>query len=391
MLRWSSQEEEGFHMRLAFLLGSGVSVAAGLPSTAAITDRVLTGEGVGQHTNETYYFDPRCDVQPVQTIRTLLRELRKDAEPFYQRRLSRGTNYEDLYYLADQIHGTVYEEYENPGVWPFVDRILQRCQPVTRSENELGSLANESCHYIRDVAWRLLARDVEDLSHLRALVDACRDTSFAQIDIFTLNHDTLIEQSLRETAVNFCDGFDDQVKNARYWTPELFKKPTHVRLLKLHGSINWFRYGIRDRTTFAMPVPLDSFEHLKDEEGAVHYPEGFRPEMLIGTFNKMLDYSRAIFGDVFCLFRHILRESDRLIVSGYSFGDKGVNTQVVHWLQDAQGRQMIVIHPDRDELLRNARGAIRKNWHNWNTKGQLIFIQGPFESVSWTQLRKAIL
>ena len=52
-----------------------------------------------------------------------------------------------------------------------------------------------------------------------------------------------------------------------------------------------------------------------------------RPEMLIGTFDKMLEYTMGIYADLFAGFRAGLRRLDILVISGYSFSDKGVNAK----------------------------------------------------------------
>ena len=43
-------------IKVAFLLGAGVSIPAGLPSTVQITEQVLSGAGVIRHTDGNYYF-----------------------------------------------------------------------------------------------------------------------------------------------------------------------------------------------------------------------------------------------------------------------------------------------------------------------------------------------
>ena len=63
------------------------------------------------------------------------------------------------------------------------------------------------------------------------------------------------------------------------------------------------------------------------------------PLLLIGTFNKVAEYSRGIFLDLHHRFRSTLREADRLVVCGYSFGDKGINTAVIEWYYAKRGRR----------------------------------------------------
>jgi hypothetical protein len=84
------------------------------------------------------------------------------------------------------------------------------------------------------------------------LIDACRDTSIDKIDVFTLNHDTLIEQELRDATVDFTDGFELKTDTCDYWDVDAFTHPKHrIRLGKLHGSVDWHLYepNSRNRTT----------------------------------------------------------------------------------------------------------------------------------------------
>jgi len=111
---------------------------------------------------------------------------------------------------------------------------------------------------------------------------------------------------------------------------------------------------------------------------------------LVGTFNKMLEYSREVFADVFSLFRFLLRGCDRLVVSGHSFGDKGINGQIVQWLEGGRTRRMIVVHPDEKGLLGRARGAIRNNWDDWRKLGKVRVVALKIENVSWKDIRSAL-
>jgi hypothetical protein len=64
------------------------------------------------------------------------------------------------------------------------------------------------------------------------------------------------------------------------------------------------------------------FQHTLSFSGRMQYPLGFLSEMLLRSFNKMLDYSGGIFADLFYAFRESLRASNHLLVSAYGFRDK---------------------------------------------------------------------
>ena len=48
--------------RVSFLLGSGVSIPAGMPSVKDITERVLSGMEIYRHTDGKYYIGPPDDI-----------------------------------------------------------------------------------------------------------------------------------------------------------------------------------------------------------------------------------------------------------------------------------------------------------------------------------------
>lgn len=70
-----------------------------------------------------------------------------------------------------------------------------------------------------------------------------------------------------------------------------------------------------------------------------------------------------------------------MVVCGYSFGDKGINTEIIDWIYDKRGRRLVIIHPDPNGLVANARGAIRKNWPKWKKSGLISIISKRFEDV----------
>ena len=107
-----------------------------------------------------------------------------------------------------------------------------------------------------------------------------------------------------------------------------------------------------------------------------------RPLLLIGTFNKIFDYSRGIFRDLHYRFRSTLGESDQLVVCGYSFGDKGVNAEIIEWYFAKRNRKLLIIDSDCEQLFANARGAIQKHWKDdWVKNESIKFIAGGLEDV----------
>lgn len=390
--------------RIAFLLGSGTSIPAGIPSTQTITERILSGEGVMRHSNENYSFDEPLYGTPdedVPRVVVFLNRLKIKIYLYYLYETGHFTNYEDLYYVASQIHDSELKEYDNPVVQPFINKVLPEIRPLLVSEEneirdewQLLDLANEAANYVRDVVWHLLSKETNSLDHLNCIKDACLDYQLSNIDIFSLNHDTVIEQSLSQNDIQVIDGFGQPQKNVRYWNPDLFdSRDSKVRLFKLHGSVNWFRFrpDSESWSDESIGIPKDrDFWHTKSPQGQRQWPVGGRPMLLVGTFNKMLQYTSDIYAGLHYQLYRSLRHVQQLVICGYSFGDKGINTRINEWLYSSPNRKITVVHPEPEKLKRAARGAISNKWDEWIKQRKLTILTKTIEESSWQNIKDSL-
>jgi hypothetical protein len=393
--------------RISFLFGSGVSILAGMPSVKEITERVLSGVGIMRHTDGNYYFGKPLYAHAgfhdeyIPRVLAFLKRLLVEIESYYDFDLGRKINYEDLYYLAAQIHDSEVGEYDNPAVQPLIDKIMLDIKYLLvgqdneiRKKWKLHEIAGEATHYIQDIVWHLLSKELKDLNYLQSIGDACQDSGISCLDIFTLNNDNVLENFLLQRDIKFVDGFGSPVNRVRYWSPELFEEPSfNVRLFKLHGSIKWFLLKPDGKSWEyeRIGIPLDSdIWHTKNSGGDMQMPVHGRPMFLAGTFNKMLQYTSGIYAELHCQLYRTLRHVPILIVCGYGFGDKGINSQIVEWMYYSKRNTMILIHAQPERLRSGARGSIQKNWNNWLGEKKLSIISKWIEEISWEELRNTI-
>ena len=394
-------------IKIAFLLGSGVSIPAEMPSTRDITERILSGKGVMRHTDENYYLGQPLYAHTgfpdeyIPRVLEFLKRLKLEIDQYYNHEPERYTNYEDLYYVASQIHDSELGEYDNPAVQPFIDKILPDIRPLLvskeneiRQEWQIHELAGEVIHYIRDVVWHLLSKEPNRLDHLGCIKDACRGSQLSNVDIFTLNHDTVLERYLSQNGLQVTDGFRKPVNNVRYWNPDLFESgSSKVRLFKLHGSVNWFRFRPfgGDWSNESIGIPLDwDFWHTKNPQSKKQWPVDGRPTFLAGTFNKMLQYTSGIYADLYYQFHRSLRHTQRLVACGYSFGDKGINRRLVEWICSSTDQKITIVHPEPEKLKRASRGAISNKWDEWICRDKLTIIPKAIEETSWRDIRDSL-
>ena len=376
--------------RIAFLLGSGVSIPAGMPCTAAITRRVLSGRGVNRHpTNQIYYVGREFYDSPngyVRRVRAFLKRLKVEIDGYYLPYYHK-TNYEDLYYVAAQVADCELKEYDNPAVQPLIDKILPAvrqllCRRVVNGriweELKLLDLAREACKYIKHVAFHLLSDKPRRLDHLECIIGACKDDALTLVDLFTLNHDLILEQCLLAKQIEFSDGFDRSTNDDGVWAPFRYQKGNaRIRIFKLHGSLNWTR-----RSDGTVTIRRNERPQLRADG---------EPEFLAGTFNKILEYAAEIYATLQSEFLNSLSRCDHLVIAGYGFCDKAINRRVVEWLMSSPGNRVVAVEKCPDKVRYSARPAIGNHWEEWCKARRIIPIgakKGICET-SWDEIKKA--
>ena len=379
---------------LMFLLGSGVSIPAGFPNTNDITTQVFDGGNIIRHTDSRYYLtDSPSDLQKqltdeylpkvlalLQTIGELMESYDK-IEPL---------NYEILYYFIQQLNAYESGELLNMALYPFLDQIKQNLRFPGSEATRFIDVVSEAENYIRHTVWRMLVKDVEKHQHLAFLSDAIKEDAIS-VNVATLNHDLLIEKHLSDKNIHFYDGFGSPKNGVRYWENNFADKNN---LLKVHGSINWFDLHPDDGDWFddKIGIVLDGdIDHAKSPTGSlIRSTSEKEPKILVGTFNKIYEYTESIFSDIYYQFRALLGRSKTLVVSGYSFGDKGVNTAILEWLYKDRHNKIIVIHPHPDTLLNHtARMAIRKACSGM-AKNNFLTIPKCIQDTSWEEIREKV-
>jgi hypothetical protein len=365
-------------MRVIFLLGSGISVDAGMPGVDEISEQIFGGTGVVRASDATYYISSegaanydwcRAAAEPALAFTRRLREL---ANRYFSDFLNgRAANYEDIANFAKQIEDALSGEYENPALLPLLVELLQDVDDT----QALMERASETRGCISDIVWRMLNRPLTRLDHLAVIVDGCR--VLGTTDLFELNHDRVLELGLADAGLRASDGFTKASGDVFFWS-DVFSEP--LRHLKLHGSIAWFRRHLDDEPWRGLVVARSTTPdpyHERDAAGELlEFPADGRPVLLTGTFDKPLAYDTTVYADQHYLFHESLRQTHAVVVIGYGFRDKAINSRLIGWLHGARGRRLIVVHGDVRDLVENqARRAIAGSWNGWIHDGRLRVVE----------------
>ena len=285
-------------MKTAILLGAGSSLPAEFPSTRAITDLVLSGEGVWRHSDGSYFTDgSHPPDHKTRLANRMVIRLYAEVKRYYLSSAKRPPNYEDLQYIAGQVYDEETGEMDNPAVRLFSQRLrAEPSQFITRRGIDWGETLSETFNYIADIVWRQLCGSAQCTHQLELLARACDSGQVTSIS--TLCHDTHVEKFLVDQGILLADGFSKPENNVRYWNADL-SSSDKLPFLKLHGSVDWFRFRPDNRESFfddRIGIPLDGdHHHTKTDDGIFQTALDGRPLLLIGTFNKIPEYTKGIF------------------------------------------------------------------------------------------------
>lgn len=387
--------------KIGFLFGSGISLKSGFPSMNQITDKILTGENIGRHTDLNYYFDYQQDYMKyyVDNNVSCLNYVKDGIVKYYKDlNLDHTPNYEDLYYVLSQINDSEGLEFENPALKPYIDDLKNQFKDFFHNDFptfKFKNLLMECLRYIHCVVWHSLSMSPSTIEQLNVFNEINRNKDIDGISIFSLNHDLLIEEYCKISEMSFTDGFHVNSKAIPELNFDLLKgNEFKIKLFKLHGSIDW--YNIQDKKQYSniYKVPMNiNVDRVYKIDESLQYSDGL-PIFLIGTFNKLLNYISFIWEELYQCSQKEMSLCENIIISGYSFNDKGININLIKWLNSPSSKRIIIIHPNFENLSKNARGAYHIHFDPPQpspfNNAKLRKIEKKFEDVTYDDLFRLI-
>jgi hypothetical protein len=392
-------------------LGAGVSVPSGLPTAEQLSRKIFRGS---YHEADDRHFYPGR--RPASTIvqdstprvRSLLRLLRRHDRNDILRvglystksgfassgAIFRGAStYEDLYFLCQEISQWSIGLADHSMTTPFMEFIARRAgkllngRTVKARLHDLGLLADSASVYIESVVAHAL-RAVRPVG-FELVLELIESPDITGLTIATLNHDTLMEDLLRDRGVELTDGFGVPDGGVRWYDETLFDVPgARVKLLKLHGSIDWNAFptaaGLRRAA-----ILNDPRRTLADHRGQQLSPAYRSPSFLSGI-NKSVSYQRGIFADVHYRFHQAMRQSNIILMSGYGWGDLAINHQLDTWLERSKRNTIVLLHRNPEELV-NRSIVLQSSYENRVASGQIIPIRKWMSETARTDLPRGLL
>lgn len=372
-------------MKIALVWGAGNSISAGVPSTGELTSKILAGSNVWRDTTGGYFERTEQNIDSSKRLDPkiigLLAIVNKRCSDFFL--TARMANYEDIAYVVSQLA----EKYDNPAIIALSEEIsntlFPECDRATQ-RSKLTWLASETLNYIKKYLQTLINIPIGRIEHLEILKEMIDDEEIETIEIFSYNHDLLLENFFSQNGIASCDGFDVSVDGVRLMNLSLYNTTdSKVKLYKLHGSIDWHQFIFRrlppatvihlepaivgvvagEIVGDIIGIPTDNeFNKEKVSYQAVNCSREVytnnSPLILIGTDNKLFDYQLGSFLKLQSLLQSALSNADKIVIAGSSCGDRALRVRIYDEIVAVIPKEVIIINPVIESVKVNLRGPI---------------------------------
>jgi hypothetical protein len=245
--------------------------------------------------------------------------------------------------------------------------LLAATDPMERL-SEIGSLGELACFFIESVVTEVL--QPRPPVGFDLIYELAEHPGIEELQIMTLNHDTLVEQFLTDKGVDFVDGFGPPDGDVRWYDERVYAaSPAKVKIYKLHGSINWYSILRNGRATPAILLGTDT-ENIRDGQGNPLKTLFRRPSFLTGI-NKAVAYKKGIYADMQFHFEQLLRETEWIVMSGYGWGDAAITLRLDSWFEQSRRNTIIFLNPNPEEIEESSL-IVASGYSAWTNSKQLI-------------------
>lgn len=347
-------------MRIAVLLGAGASVDAGLPTSVAMTDAILARiEDSAQrrllqfvhHTLAAHLAQqPPASAWdlPPPTVSVDIERLFASVELLIDRSNQPWSPFVAAWHsglesFAQPRGGSTFfarndlaqalGQIATPGrtdrVAEGIEKFVHQAISAARGGDVTDLLSQTRQAMLRSLFDVLHINAPSKAEYLRPLIDLAREQG--TLAIATLNYDRSVENAA-EAAGEPCDtGIETWLARGSLAWPD-----RGLRLLKLHGSIDW----VFERVRATGELPIQRIRTVATADEKQRYDA---PAVVFGEAGKLR--SEGPYLELLLAWSSQLQEADSLLVVGYSFRDPHVNELIARWFNGGPDRRIVVLDP----------------------------------------------
>lgn len=275
---------------------------------------------------------------------------------------NQGTKYEELVNSLLEVAGLYFERKDIESILSLLhklkdtkdNKMFKRMYPQISDiqDEDISTLIFSTQRYVRERLEQIVSIDY--ISNLRNL-------QFIP-EVFTLNYDSVIENTLEIGNIKYSDGFDP------FWNPSSFDEDDiQFKLYKLHGSLYWFTTP-RGKM---LKVPIKGLEASK-----IKYITGedLTEVIIYPTIQK--DKFSRIYSFLDFTFTDRLSKSNLCVIIGYSFRDEDITEKLREAIQVNKDLWLLIISPNARNSL-----SILHNGLDEEARLRIAFINSNVEDI----------
>lgn len=349
---------------LVVLLGAGFSFPAGLPLAIDIRkrfDRVQKEKLLRASSSEWMWIDDK-DQNSVHNGKLnydylaysyILNEIVNT----YNREVDDFDNYEVFFsYVLDKFYDVDWFKlvYDRAKEELIKDKPYLVDEPEPHSaylfpftkDPDIGKIQDIFNYLIGDMLFVSNSTVDNSISEYEKFIDYI--STFDRVDIFTLNHDLLLEKLLGKKGVSFCRGFSYDNSDVFYEKKALpvFNNyfEDKINIHKLHGSVDFFRFQHFDNDGGLFWKPTKMYNYFTTQNyREKHYATrvspitgetlqdmnfDITPKFITGTKKTSIISNDMMYSKLFKNFEESISSASKVFISGYSYGDKHINKEL---------------------------------------------------------------
>ena len=217
--------------------------------------------------------------------------------------ITRNENDDTPFFLLDcKEHAQLGVEYNNPDLFEPTFEQLEALQVAAR-----------------DHMFETIRVNPDNFTEYENVFNRLREFAGGEhMAVITTNYDMLVEEYCSKHDIKVADGFERRQNSLRgTWSSQIDADGYHVKLVKLHGSLNWHKNKDGD---------------ILCENAIV--PHGYAQDVLVAPTPDKQDGTGAPFYELQGRFNEVLANRDLLVVIGFSFRDEKIRKAVKEQADD---------------------------------------------------------
>lgn len=362
---------------ISLLLGSGFSMPMGYPLAKDLNQKLLEFDKCNVDfgsSGKLFLSDTKANTYPNNGNNSYQVQFKFCKELIKKYNEAKGFDYEQFYdyiYYAnlnelndDELYNQLLKEYSK-------EKLSKQFYGLTKIYSQMVEYlikdSNGNNWYdTQTTNFNNISKYDNFLAILKAWSNDC------EINVHTLNHDLLFEAFNMTNLLHdmISDGFSDNCSeyygkvSSNNCENMFIRLEKHIRkyvrpihLYKLHGSLDYVIHQIKNERNFlekkqCVKIKKNMYPddvYLCTNEGFENDPFIFHSEFLTGSTSKILRYNDIFYRELFFKFKKNLQKADKLIIIGYGFKDKEINSMILE-NYDYENKKLYIIDPSLPKL-----------------------------------------